>query len=42
MLQTYQNISLTMKTKTDSRANKIGTGSVEESYPPDDTIYGLP
>ena len=33
---------LTIKEKTDSRANNIGTGSVEEAYPLDDTIYDLP
>ena len=33
---------LTMKEKTDSRANNIGTGFVEEAYPPDDTTCDLP
>ena len=42
MLQTYQSIILTMKKKTDSRANGIDTDSVEEIYPTNDTIYGLP
>ena len=31
-----------MKKKTDTWANDIDTESVEETYPTDDTIHGLP
>lgn len=38
----YHGINLTMKEKTDSRANGIDTDSVADDYPTDDTIHGFP